>query len=46
MPENSMLDIKRYLDDEKKPLTTDEFTEFWTSLSNEEKEQYKKMELK
>lgn len=44
--ENSMLDIKNYLDSSEKPLSTAEFTEFWKSLTEEEKHEFKTMELK
>lgn len=43
---NSMLEIKAFLNDPEKPLSTAEFAEFWGSLTDEEKIEYKKMDLK
>lgn len=44
--ENSIVDIKRYLSTPENPLTTKEFQEFWASLSEDEKDEFKKAELK
>lgn len=44
--ENSMLDIKKYLGTPEKPLPSAEFAEFWTSLTEEEKDKFKKTPLK
>jgi hypothetical protein len=38
---NSITDIKKYLSTEEDPLTMQEFKEFWDSLNDSEKEQYK-----
>lgn len=43
--ENTISDIRRYLTDETKPFLPGEFTEFWQSLSEEEKHEFKKMDL-
>jgi hypothetical protein len=45
-PENSIVDIKKYLSTEESPLTTKEFQEFWNSLSEAEKDEFRKTELK
>jgi hypothetical protein len=42
MQEISAMDVKRYLADGTAPLSTQEFSEFWKSLSDEEKEDFKK----
>lgn len=44
--ENSMMAIKEYLNTSEQPLSTAEFAEFWKSLSEEEREEYKRTELK
>ncbi len=44
--ENSIVDIKKYLSTPENPLTTKEFQEFWNSLSEEEKNEFRKSELK
>jgi folate-dependent tRNA-U54 methylase TrmFO/GidA len=44
--ENSIVDLKKYLSTEDQPLTMEEFKEFWESLTEEEKTEFKKMELK
>ena len=43
---NSIVDIKKYLATPEKPVTNAEFTNFWNSLTEEEKQEYKKTELK
>jgi hypothetical protein len=42
---NTVLDIKRYLA-QSGALDAKEFHEFWSSLTDEEKDDYKKTELK
>lgn len=42
---NSMLEIKAFLNDPDKPLSTAEFAEFWGSLTEEEKDEYRNMSL-
>jgi hypothetical protein len=44
--ENSIVDIKRYLSTPENPLSNAEFTEFWNSLTVEEKNEFKRAELK
>lgn len=43
---NSIVDIKKYLSTPEKPITNAEFTSFWNSLTEEEKQEYKNTELK
>lgn len=43
---NSLTDIKRFLGSDGNPVSNTEFSEFWKSLSNEEKDEYKNAELK
>jgi hypothetical protein len=42
---NSIVDIKKFLSTPENPLTTKEFQEFWSSLSEEEKEEFRKTPL-
>lgn len=42
---NSIVDIKQFLSTPDKPVSTAEFTEFWKSLTEEEKEAFKREEL-
>lgn len=42
---NSMSDIKAYFSRGALPLKDGEFKEFWTSLTNEEKDEYRMMDL-
>lgn len=44
--ENSISDIKKYLEVEGMPIQNNEFMEFWKSLSDEEKLEFKNTELK
>lgn len=44
--ENSIVEIKKYLSDGGEPLSTKEFHEFWGSLTQEEKDEFKRAELK
>ena len=43
---NSPKDIMDFLSTEEKPLKMAEFREFWSSLSEEEKAEYKEADLK
>jgi hypothetical protein len=42
---NSISQIKAYLSTPEKPVSTQEAMEFWKSLSDDDKEYYKKVEL-
>lgn len=44
-PKNSIVDIKKYLDDEEFPITGAEFKVFWESLTEEEKDYYRNTDL-
>lgn len=48
MPEdkNSIVDIKKFLATPERPVDSKEMTDFWSSLSDEEKEEFKNAELK
>lgn len=41
-----MVDIKKYLSTDDRPLTMIEFKEFWESLTEEEKDEFRKTDLK
>jgi hypothetical protein len=43
--ENSISDIRRFFDDEERPLQSNEFVAFWKSLSEEDKEEFKHADL-
>jgi hypothetical protein len=43
--QNSITAIKEFFDTEDMPLKPDEFREFWMSLSDEEKHEYRTAEL-
>lgn len=43
--ENSIVDIKKYFSTSGEPLTTKEFTDFWNSCSEEEKDEFRKADL-
>lgn len=43
---NSIVDLKKYLSTPEHPLTTKEFQEFWTSLTEEEKAEFRNTKLK
>ena len=45
MAENNMLTIKKYFDSEAKPLSMEEFKEFWNELNEVEKEWLKHADL-
>lgn len=40
--ENSINDVRKFLNTPENPITMSEFQEFWQSLTDEEKEEYKK----
>lgn len=46
MAENSMKDLKEFFNVEGKPVTLTEMKEFWESLSDEEKAEFKNADLK
>lgn len=37
----SIVEVKKFLQDTENPPNTEEFTQFWMSLTDEEKEEYK-----
>lgn len=43
---NSIVDIQKYLSTLENPVKAKEFQEFWVSCSDEEKEEFRKTELK
>lgn len=43
--QNSLPELKRFLSTPDNPVTTSEMTEFWTSLTDEEKEEFKNSHL-
>lgn len=47
MPEskNSIVDLKKYLGTKERPVDHSEMNEFWKSLTEEEKEEFKNAEL-
>lgn len=42
---NSIVDIKKFLEKDAEPFAEGEFQDFWSSLSDEEKAEFKKTEL-
>lgn len=42
MADASIQDVRKYLDTPEKPLEMAEFKDFWASLTNDEKAEYKK----
>jgi hypothetical protein len=44
--ENSLTALKKFFSTEDRPVSNLEFTEFWKSLSEEEKDEFRKAELK
>lgn len=42
---NSIVEIKKFLSTPDHPVTTSEMSEFWTSLTDEEKEEFRNTEL-
>lgn len=45
MAENSMTEIRAFLNDPRKPLSMAEFSEFWKSLTEDEKTEFKNADL-
>ena len=45
MSENKIPDIKKFFSTEEKPVGNTEMMEFWKSLSEEEKEELRTMDL-
>lgn len=43
--ENKISDLKKFLSTPDNPVTTAEMSEFWTSLTDEEKAEFKKTPL-
>lgn len=43
--QNSIVDIKDFLDSDTQPLQPDEFRMFWNSLTDEEKAEFRKTDL-
>jgi hypothetical protein len=43
--ENTISEIKAYLTDPEHPFKPGEFSEFWMSLTNEERASYRKADL-
>ena len=43
--ENSIADIRKFFTEGAKPLSPNEFVDFWKSLSNEDKDEFKKADL-
>jgi len=46
MPDNTISQIKAFFDSDEKPVKTAELMEFWKSLTDEEKEYYKTVDLR
>jgi hypothetical protein len=44
--ENSISDLKKYLGTPERPVSMQEMNEFWKSLTEEEKEEFKRTPLK
>ncbi len=45
MAENTVKDLKSFLSTPEKPVSNGEMMEFWKSLTDEEKEQFKTADL-
>lgn len=43
--ENSLPDLKKALGTEDRPVNNEEFVEFWKSLTDEEKDEFRKADL-
>lgn len=43
---NTIVEIRKYLNTDGEPCSTREFMEFWESLTEEEKDEFRKTELK
>lgn len=44
--ENTIVGLKKYLSTPERPVSSQEMTEFWNSLTDEEKLEFKRTELK
>lgn len=44
--ENTITDLKKFLSTDDRPVSTQEFMDFWKSCTDEEKAEFKKAELK
>lgn len=42
---NSIVELMKYLSTEDRPVTSQEFTEFWKTLTDEEKVEFKAAKL-
>jgi hypothetical protein len=42
---NSIADIKRFFETPEKKMTMDEFSDFWNSCTDEEKDEFKRSKL-
>lgn len=45
MAENSIVDLKKYLSTPERPVTMEEFKQFWDSCTEEEKKEFKQTPL-
>lgn len=45
MPDNTMPMLREYFNDPEKPCTMAEFRDFWASLSDEDKAEFKAADL-
>lgn len=45
MAENSVVELRKFLGTDEKPLPAKEMMEFWNSLTEEEKREYKETDL-
>ena len=45
MAENKISDLKRYLSTDENPVSMQEMTEFWNSLTEDEKAEFKAVDL-
>lgn len=43
--ENSITDIRKYFEKDAEPFKDNEFVDFWKSLTEEEKDEFKKADL-
>jgi hypothetical protein len=43
--ENSVMDLKKYLSTPDRPVSMQEMTEFWKSLTDEEKQEFRRTPL-
>lgn len=43
--ENSIVDLKKFLSTSERPVSMDEFKQFWDSCTDEEKAEFKKQPL-